>query len=229
MHNMGRPRKFDYQAAIVGSLAAHPDGLTLDQLLERSGFEVDRSTLFRHLTRLMQSGSVVRTGQARASRYRSLGVPETGAEPPAPLAPIPALPSTGFRPAAPPGTEPQSAPERRLAVSAPAHRPVAAGLRPAQADPGPNPAPVLPPGYEMVVKKAVRTAVRDWKRYDRANLHIYVSLLAKAEHRDALAAVVEAALAGLHEGNLAEYDLSPAEFSRFVPAAPTGSRAAGKE
>jgi len=88
---MSRTSKFDYQAAIEKNLIAWPDGLTLDELLERSALEVDRSTLFRHLTRLIERGRAERIGKARATRYRLLGAapvkPEAGLPDAAPTAP----------------------------------------------------------------------------------------------------------------------------------------------
>lgn len=77
---MARQQKFDYEAALENDLIAHPGGLTLDQLLERSGFKVDRSTLFRHLSRLIEQGRAERIGKARASRYRPLAAAEIGAQ-----------------------------------------------------------------------------------------------------------------------------------------------------
>ena len=67
---MGRPKKFNYQAVIENKLAEHPDGFSLDELLAFSELKVDRSTLFRHLTRLIERGQAERIGNARASRYR---------------------------------------------------------------------------------------------------------------------------------------------------------------
>lgn len=212
LHNMGRSKKFDYQAAILASLNAHPDGLTLDELLERSGFEVDRSTLFRHLARLIQSGGAERIGNARASRYRSRRVAGIAAEP--------ALPDT-------PRPEVRQPPVPRE-HSLPIHH-----VRSAEVHPPPGAetvaVPVLPPEHRAVVRKAVRTVVREWKRYDRVNLKIYLSLLAKAEHLDALAAAVEAELDRLHEGNLAEFDLSQAEFAGFIPPVTAAGREATGE
>ncbi len=170
---MGRSKKFDYQAAIENCLIGQPDGLTLDELLERSGLEVDRSTLFRHLTRLIETGRAERIGDARASRYRHLGV-----------APIRAL-------LAPPDArraEPDS-----IAFEVPQH--------------------------DAAVKKTVRTIVREWKRFNQLNLEIYLSLFVEPRHLNEVAAAVEKELAGLNEGNLDKFGLTPAEFSVFIPPA----------
>ena len=176
---MGRSKKFDYQAAIENSLIGQTDGLTLDELLERSGFKVDRSTLFRHLTQLIETGRAERTGDARASRYRLLSV-------------------------APPRSH-LALPELRRAE--PANVPVEA------------------PEHGAAVKKTVRTIVREWKRFDRINLEIYLSLFLKPEDANEVAAAVEKELAGLHQGNLAEFGLTRTEFDLFVP--PAGRQAAG--
>lgn len=196
---MGRSKKFDYQAAIQSSLIAHPDGLTLDELLERSGFQVDRSTLFRHLARLIQAGGVERVGKARASRYRP-------------------LPITAVRDASHPHYTPRPAlaPER----SAENYPPVRV-----EPDSVPQPDRLAPPdnvadftsAHRAVIKKAVCTVVREWKRCNRINLQIYLSLMAEPEHLDALTAAVEARLAGLHAGDLAEFGLTEDEFRRFIP------------
>lgn len=170
---MGRSVKFDYHAAIENSLIAHRDGLALDELLRSSGLDVDRSTLFRHLARLIETGRVERIGNARASRYR---IPSN--------APVPA-------PLALPGT----------AHAEPAEVPAAA------------------PDHDAVVKKAVRTIVREWKRFDRVNLQIYLSLMVKPEHLDEVAAAVESELDGLHEGNLDRFGLAPADLAGFIPPA----------
>lgn len=177
---MGRSKKFDYQAAIENSLIGHPDGLTLDELLERSGLEVDRSTLFRHLTRLIETGRAERIGDARASRYRALGA-----------APIRAN-------LAPPDT--QRAEAERV--------------------------PVEVPQLDAAVKKTVRTIVREWKRCSQVNLEIYLSLFVEPRYLNQVAAAVEKELAGLHEGNLDKFGLTPAEFSVFIP--PASHEAAGK-
>ena len=170
---MGRSVKFDYRAAIEDSLTAHPDGLPLDDLLSRSGFNVDRTTLFRHLTRLIEAGRVERIGNARASRYRLHEI-------------------------APVRTE-LTAPDTQRAE--------------------PDRVPIAAPDYGAAVKKAVRTIVREWKRCNRVNLEIYLSLLVPSEHLNDVAAAVERELIGLHEGNLDEFGLSPADFSNFVPPA----------
>jgi len=75
------------------------------------------------------------------------------------------------------------------------------------------------PDYSAAVKKAVRTIVRDWKRCNRVNLEIYLSLLVGKEHLQTVAATVERELAGLHQGNLADFALTPAEFACFTPPA----------
>ncbi|TSA10356.1 MAG: hypothetical protein D4R74_14890 [Betaproteobacteria bacterium] len=87
---------------------------------------------------------------------------------------------------------------------------------------GPAPAeaenvPVPTPDYGVAIRKAVRVVVREWKRCDRRNLQIYLSLLAEPEHVDALSVTVEQELAGLHEGNLEKFELTPAEFGEFDP------------
>ena len=185
---MGRSKKFDYQAIIENSLIAHPDGLTLDELLEQSGLNVDRSTVFRHLTHLIEQGRAERIGNARASRYRPPGV--------AGIREDLVLPYT--------------------------QRPAVEDVRPAenyqQVRAEPDSVPVLAPEYDAVVKKAVRTIVREWKRCNRVNLQIYLSLLAKPEHLDGLAAAVEKELAGLHERNLVKFGLSQADFRDFIPS-----------
>ena len=89
---MARQQKFDYQAALEIDLMAHPDGLTLDQLLEHSGFKVDRSTLFRHLSRLIAQGRAERIGKARASRYRPLAAAAIPADAPSAYTRRPSLP-----------------------------------------------------------------------------------------------------------------------------------------
>jgi hypothetical protein len=177
---MGRSAKADYQAVLESTLATHPDGLPLDELLERSGLKVDRSTLFRHLTRLIETGRAERIGDARASRYRLLGA-----------APVRA-------PLAPPDTqraEPKSVPVEAME-------------------------------YDAVVKKAVRRIVREWKQCNPVNLQIYLSLLVEPKHLNKVTAAVEEELAGLHEGNLARFGLSQAEFSAFIP--PADREAAGE-
>ena len=76
---MGRTPKFDYRIALETELQWHPDGISLDQLLERSGLAADRSTLFRHLSRLIREGRAERIGNARASRYRTLATRDRAA------------------------------------------------------------------------------------------------------------------------------------------------------
>lgn len=208
---MGRSKKFDYQATIESSLLAHPDGLTLDELLERSGLEVDRSTLFRHLAQLIQQGRAERFGKARASRYRPLNAVQADPHP---------EPQQAQQPAVQPVPE---VVERPAPIAVPQLTPSSAV--PAQHAPRPVPdkVPAAAPEYGIAVKKAVRTVVRDWKRLDDVNLRIYLSLLVKREHVEDVAAAVEIELARLHEGNLHEYGLTPAEFSRYVAPASTKS------
>lgn len=202
---MGRAKKFDYQAAIESSLIAHPDGLSLDELLEHSGFEVDRSTLFRHLARLIETGRAERIGKARASRYRAPSLARIVAEPEPPKRPaaeqVPEFlqrPVPKETPFLPPDELPQL---HQTGRTKPARVPVGA------------------PEYAAVVKKAVRTIVRDWKRFSRVNLQIYLSLLVKPGDLNEVAAAVEKELAGLHAGNLGGFGLSPAEFAGFTPPA----------
>ena len=204
---MGRSKKFDYQAAIERSLIAHPDGLTLDELLERSGLEVDRSTLFRHLAQLIQQGRAERFGKARASRYRPLSAAPADPSPVPPQIrqpPVQPVPEVAER--RPPIEVPHLAPGETL----PLHHPLRTE---------PDKVPAATPEYGIAVKKAVRTAVREWKRLDDINLRIYLSLLVKREHIENVARAVEIELARLNEANLHEYGLTPAEFSRYV--APT--------
>ena len=203
---MGRSKKFDYQTLIESSLIAHPDGLTLDQLLEHSGFNVDRSTLFRHLARLIERGSAERIGKARASRYRLLD--------PARIAPDPEPPDRQ-----PPAV--QQGPEflqRGPANETPFPPPSEVPQLPQTGRAEPDRVPVAALDG-AVVKKVVRTIVREWKRFSRVNLEIYLSLLVEPEHLNVVAEAVEKELAGLHEGNLAGFGLSPAEFFEFTPPA----------
>lgn len=176
---MGRSKKFDYQAAIENTLIGQPDGLTLDELLERSGLEVDRSTLFRHLTRLIETGRAERIGDARASRYRPLRDAPIRAH----LAP----------------------PDTWLAEA--------------------ESVPLEGPQHDAAVRKSVRTIVREWKRFNQLNLEIYLSLFVEPGHLNQVAAAVEKELAGLHEGNLDKFGITPAEFSVFMP--PASREAAG--
>jgi hypothetical protein len=106
---MSRTSKFDYQAAIEKNLTPWPDGLTLDELLEHSALDVDRSTLFRHLTRLIERGRAERIGKARATRYRLLGA--------APVKPEAVLPDAAST--APPAP-PQALEDHRPHAAAPA-------------------------------------------------------------------------------------------------------------
>ena len=212
---MGRSKKFDYQTVIENSLIAHPEGLTLDQLLERSGFTVDRSTLFRHLARLIERGSAERVGNARASRYRPLDPARIAADPEPPDRQRPAV---------------RQVPEfleRRPANETPFPLPSEVPQLPKTGRAEPARVPVMAPESGAVVKKAVRKIVREWKRFSRINLEIYLSLLVEPEHLNALAEAVEKELAGLHEGNLADFGLSTDEFFDFTPPAsfePPGER-----
>jgi hypothetical protein len=210
---MGRSRKFDYQASIESELAAAPDGLSLDDLLARCGLKVDRSTLFRHLTHLIEIGRVERTGNARASRYRA----RRGAG--ADTLPAPAVSRQISVQQAPEFTD------RQLPNGAP-------GLPPAEGRPlreaggaVPDAIPATAPEYEAVVKKAVRTIVREWKRCSPVNLQIYLSLLVQPEQLDRVAAAVAKELTALHEGDLDRFGLTPEEFRSFIP--PDGREAAG--
>lgn len=255
---MGRARKFDYQAAIQHNLIAASGALTLDELLERSGLEVDRSTLFRHLTALIQQGRVERLGKARASRYRPLGGTRADEAPTQADMPHPAarfaperlaasLPGDRSHltqvtdrqfdiggafepPMGTPGTaiiDDRSAPGRTEDVpesadaahltqeSQESNGSMAENYGPAPAEP--KSAPVPAPDYGVAIRKAVRLVVREWKRCDRRNLQIYLSLLAEPEHVEALGVTVEQELAGLHEGNLDLFGLTAAEFSEFDP------------
>jgi hypothetical protein len=203
---MGRPAKFDYQSAIESSLIANPDGLTLDQLLERSGFEVDRSTLFRHLAKLIEQGRAERLGKARASRYRSPSLVRIATDP---------APHGGRHPELGPAPEFIEQPLPRAA----SFRPPQGAIHPAHQTVRAEPDRVSagPLGYGEAVKKAVRKVVREWKRFSRVNLEIYLSLLVKPEHLNQVVEAVEYALTGLNEGNLADFGLTPAEFAGFTP------------
>lgn len=197
---MGRSRKFDYQSLIENELTRYPDGLTLDELLQRSELEVDRSTLFRHLTQLIEQGRAQRIGNARASRYRLLANAEKGA-------------GSGFAAATQPATghNPERL-ERNLPAAAPD-----SGDRRAQHGTGADHVRIDGLRHGAVVTKAVRRIVREWKRCDRTNLQIYLSLLVESEQVDEVAAVVESQLAGLHRGNLSRYGLTQADLSGFIP------------
>jgi len=205
---MGRTNKFDYQAAIEMTLLAHPEGLSLDELVAHSGLKVDRSTLFRHLAALIEAGRAERVGQARASRYRLL---DPGRAAPAPDQADARHPAAGHEPEDLPGPQ-----------SNEAH-----GAEP-EANPAGRAEPTNAPGrtraQEAAVQKAVRTVVREWKRCNRINLQIYLSLLVKPEQVDELVAAVEEELAGLDEDKLDRFGLTQAEFRRFV--APAGRKEA---
>ena len=201
---MARSRKFDYQNLVEKELGVAPDGISLDELLQRCALEVDRSTLFRHLARLIEIGRVERIGKARASRYRLLKAAQAHTAPEVPPAQV-------FAPA----------PSTQMTQQAPLHEPLhlAASAAPHQPQSGrtePYQTPPAAPDYSTAVRKAVRTLVRDWKRRNDVNLRIYLSLLVKREQVEGAAAAVEVALAGLHQGNLNEYGLTPAEFDRFI-------------
>jgi hypothetical protein len=211
---MARSRKFDYQNLVEKELGAAPDGISLDELLQRCALEVDRSTLFRHLARLIEIGRVERIGKARASRYRLRDPAQTHTPAVAPpdqfLAPAPSTQTAQQAPLPEP---------LHLAASAAPHLPQSGRTEPYQTPPA-------APDYGTAVRKAVRTVVRDWKRRNDVNLRIYLSLLVKREQIEAAAVAVEVALAGLHEGNLNEYGLTPAEFDRFI-ASEHGQTAGG--
>jgi hypothetical protein len=202
---MGRSNKFDYQAAIETCLIAHPEGLSLDQLVEHSGLQVDRSTLFRHLTHLIESGRVERIGKARASRYRPLNPARSVPDPEPSHIPPPAV---------------QRAPkflESHL-PEAPSFQPPSEVHQASEINrAGPEDVSSRTPQHEAVVKKAVRTIVRDWKRCNRVNLEIYLSLLVKPEQVDEIGAEVEKELAGLRADDLDRFGLTLADFDRFVP------------
>jgi len=206
---MSRSNKFDYQAALENSLIAHPEGLSLDELVAHTGLKVDRSTLFRHMTHLLEQGRVERVGKARASRYRWLK-PAQAVPDPDPGAQAPAI-----------APAPERAERRRPNVA-----PVAAQPLPqtGSVEPTPVSSPTTVPvgNYDAVVKKAVRTIVREWKRCNRVNLHIYLSLLVKPDVLDELAVVVEKELAGLREDDLDRFGLTPLEYSRFIPPESAG-------
>lgn len=208
---MGRSRKFDYQAVIKRKLAEYPDGLTLDVLLERAEFDVDRSTLFRHLSRLIEQGQVQRMGNARASRYRLPGATGTAAD------------------SAPPATPPAPAPVAYAPAPSqptPPKGPALSSENDGELRAEPDRVPVAPAEYSEAVDKAVRRVVREWKRCDHTNLQIYLSLMVKPEQLDEVTAVVEKELAGLHEGNLPRFGLTPAHLSGFIP--PAGPQAPGR-
>ena len=190
------------------SLNAHPEGLSLDELVEHSGLKVDRSTLFRHMAQLIEQGRAERIGKARASRYRPLNVltsaPDRSAQnPPPPGASTPAT-AQSAEPVAP--SQPIAPPDEAQ-VSHPS----------GSAEPQSGPSRAI--DYEAVVKKAVRTVVRDWKRCNHINLQIYLSLLVKPDVLDEIAEVVEKELASLTEDDLDRFGLTPTEYSRFVPPA----------
>ena len=202
---MGRSKKFDYEAAIEDCLSAHPDGLALDELLQRSGLEVDRSTLFRHLTKLIEQGRAERIGKARASRYRPPSLVRSAADP---------VPVAGRQP----GVAPAPAIlEHPLPAATPVPPPSEVRQLPQAAQAEPDRVPALAVEHDEVVKKAVRKIVREWKRFDRVNLQIYLSLLVKPGLQDGVAVAVEKELAGLHQGKLAAFELTPAEFADFTP------------
>ena len=204
---MGRARKFDYQTAIEGTLTAHPDGLSLDEMLGLAGFEIDRSTLFRQLARLIEEAKVERVGKARASRYRWLGCQGIAAAPLPFMAPPPTEAAANE-----PGTEEPASTVRT--------EPEAAAPDSTRSD-APN---TEAPEDVTAVNKAVRAIVRDWKRYDRINLHIYLSLIVAREHIDRLAATVEKELKGLHPGNLERFGLTPADLAEYTSRMARGAK-----
>ncbi len=205
---MSRSNKFDYEAALENSLIAHPEGLSLDELVAHTGLKVDRSTLFRHMTHLIEQGRVERVGKARASRYRSLN--------PAQAVPEPHPPGTQH-PAIAQAPEPAESPRPDVVPAQPLPQT-------GSAEPTPASSPATEPikNYDAVVKKAVRTIVREWKRCNRINLQIYLSLLVKPDVLNELAEVVEKELAGLREDDLDRFGLTPMEYSRFIPSEPAG-------
>ena len=198
---MGRSKKFDYESVIESKLLEHPDGLTLDELLARSGLEIDRSTLFRHLARLIERGRAQRVGKARASRYLLRGHPGSEAAPALPDAqgsavqPVPAPAPT------------ERTPPLESAFSGWNRAPLPESDR----------IPAELPEQGALVKKAVRRIVREWKQCSEVNLQIYLSLLVPRDQLDGFSSVVRRELAGLHEGNLDRFELTPSEFSGFVP------------
>jgi hypothetical protein len=210
---MGRSKKFDYQTLVEDELIAQPAGLSLDELLRRCALTVDRSTLFRHLSSLVEMGRVERVGKARASRYRPLNIERMHTPPEAERTPQSAAQPAPQSAAHPP---PHEAP---LSASGAARQAQQPGRAEAVS------VPVAAPDYGAAVKKAVRTVVRDWKQCNEVNLRIYLSLLVPPEQVEALAAAVKIELAGLRAGNLDVYGLSPADFSRFIASA--NSNAAG--
>jgi len=196
---MGRAKKFDYREVIAHALAAHPGGLSLDAMLAQAGFVVDRSTLFRHLSGLIDEGKVERLGKARASRYRWLGpqaADEARSQPAAPSSPVEAVAPGPDDPLEPFRSDPDI---------------------PAPDDAQLDATSTETPEHMVAINKAVRAIVREWKRYDRINLHIYLSLLAAPEHLDRLAAAVESELRGLHSGNLHKFGLTSSDLVGFAP------------
>ena len=57
-------------AHLVACLAATPDGLGIDELLQAQGNTLQRRTLQRRLASLVAQGRIHRVGEARAARYR---------------------------------------------------------------------------------------------------------------------------------------------------------------
>ena len=211
---MARTNKFEYEALVESELISAPGGLSLDELLARCGLNVDRSTLFRHLARLIELGRVERVGNARASRYR-----------PANIARAPALPEP------PQAARPAAANVVRITERQPTHgtphsMPGEAHQAQQTGRLEPENPPVSIPEHDIALKKAVRTVVRDWKRCNEMNLRIYLSLLVKPEYVEELAAAVKVELAGLHEGNLEAYGLTPLEFSRYIASESSRARSA---
>ncbi len=71
---MARRAQIDYQAVLENALANYPSGIALDELMREAKLSVDRSTVSRHLAQLIALRRVERVGNARAARYRLLGV-----------------------------------------------------------------------------------------------------------------------------------------------------------
>ena len=72
---MAKGARIDYQGVIETALSGLDDGLSLDEILIATKLSVDRSTLFRQVTRLMDACRIERVGSARSSRYRLQGIP----------------------------------------------------------------------------------------------------------------------------------------------------------
>ena len=208
-------------------LIAHPDGQTLDELLQRSGLDVDRSTLFRHLTRLIELRRAERIGKARASRYRPPGVAVIRGDlalPQTQPAAVQSMPGVLERYSPNETPVPSAGEVQQVHLAGRDDARSAENSLQVRAEPVSVPDRAL--AHDAVVMKAVRTIVRDWKRCNQVNLRIYLSLLVMPEHLDEVAAAVEKELAGLDEDALARFGLSPAELAGFTP--PAGSEATGE-